>query len=204
MVDSRYFIGITFHAKSGQAYKVNSFRRRYDPRFGQNAHLHMGIVPSFEIGSKNLEGLISDLQDDLDSYFCAEPTLDIVFTNFDVFLGGKSNFLYLKGRCPIDLIHAQEGCVELCQKYGNIVKEGGKQEVDFRPIMPIGRFVASHQLHFAIETLKREFEFPFSLKATGISLFEKHPIIGWVVKRELHSFEAGTQDQFSESVLIEA
>lgn len=188
-----YFIGLTFDQGSIHQQKIESFRRRFDSKFGKAQTLQLTILPPFEIDFKNKEdenNFIEEVSELLEGHFMGIEEISQIEFNGITFGSGKNGSLSLTPMISPDFLYAQESLYSLLRDYG--VKFKKTRDV-LSSILPIGRFENGTLLESAIEVAKTEFATPFVINASGLVLFEKTPR-EWKIINNLYDFEV--RDQF--------
>lgn len=183
-----YFIGLTFDQGSIHQQKIESFRRRFDSKFGKAQTLQLTILPPFEIEFKNKEeenNFFEEVSDLLEGHFMGIDEISQVQFNGITFGNGKNGSLALTPIVSPDFLHAQESLYSLLRDYS--VKFKKTKDV-LSAILPIGRFENGSLMGPAIEVAKSEFATPFVMNATGLVLFEKTPK-EWKIINNLYDFE---------------
>ena len=187
-----YFLGLTFHQNFVQFKKIDSFRRQFDPHYNHCKLLQMTILPPFELpqvahqkqARRGIENLSQILSDDLDSvFFGQEHLVRLDFDQLD-FSFSKKPMIYLKAKLPEELIYAQEALAHSLEDWEVKFKRRGKKF--YETVLPIGRPKRESVLRQAVATARSDFDFPLSLYASGVVLFEKLPGHWPVVKRIYH------------------
>ena len=200
----QFFVGLTFFQNYLHFKKIDSYRKRFDHKYGRSHMLQMTLLPPFVMEDKfskglELDELVEHLHDEIENNFIGhEPNLDIHFTGFD-FKTGRSSVLFLTPQMPDDLYHCQERILETVRDSEGSFKKrkglGKKMENGLHTFLPIGRFLDTSLLEAAIETAKVEFNQPFQLQAKDIILFEKMPG-QWIPRKNLFTFSQGPDNLY--------
>jgi hypothetical protein len=183
-----YFIGLTFDPGPIHHQKIESFRARFDSKFGKAKTLQLTILPPFSIDFKNKKEeseFIEEISDLLDSHLMGLMDIAQVQFNGMTFTMGNSGSLALTPMISPDFLHVQESLYSVLQDYGVKFK---KTKDILTSILPIARVEHVGMLESAIEVAKVEFSSPFVLVAESIVLFEKTPR-EWKNKNNLYDFE---------------
>ena len=183
-----YFIGLTFDQSSIHHQKIESFRSRFDSKFGKAQTVQLTILPPFEIEFKNKdeeENFIEEVADLLEGHFMGIEEISQMEFNGLTFSSGKSGSLSLTPIISPDFLYAQESLYSLLRDYG--VKFKKTKDV-LTSILPIGRLEHGADLEGALEVARIEFASPFVLNANSLVLFEKTPRV-WMIRNNLYDFE---------------
>ncbi len=182
-----YFIGLTFDPSSVHHTKIESFRQRFDSKFGKAEKLQLTILPPFSIDFHNkdeADEFVEDLADLLEGHLYGLEEASQTEFNGITFTMGKKGVLALTPIISSDLLHCQESLYFYLKESGVKFK---KSKGAFNPILPIGRFDYMDSLETAIEVAKVEFSSPFVMNALSFVLFEKTPQ-EWKIKNNLYDF----------------
>lgn len=189
-----FFIGLTFHPHFLQFKKIDSFRKRFDFKYGKSSILQMTLLPPFRLeGSPRMgiEEVIEHIEDELEGHLLGLDDLHSVdFNGFD-FKTGRTGVIFLKPTLPIDLFHCQENLLETLKHSGAAFKKQKSPmptgSDDLQTFLPIGRFWNHDSMAVAIEKAKVEFSAPFRLPMKDVILFQKVPG-QWLAKKKLFTF----------------
>jgi len=184
-----FFIGLTFDTSSIHHTKIESFRKRFDPKHQKGDQLQLTLMPSFNIDFTKSEDFINfteELSDLLDSHLIGLDEVSQIEFNGITFSMGKKGLLALTPIISPDLLHCQESIFYFLKQSGARFK---KSKSAFNPLLPIGRFDYPDLLESAIETAKIEFSSPFVMNGISFVLFEKSPQ-QWVAKTKLYDFDS--------------
>lgn len=183
-----YFIGLTFDPSSIHQQKIESFRQRFDSKFGKNNQLQLTLLPPFSVEFKNKEtenDFLFELSELLEGHLHGLTEISQIEFNGITFSMGKNGSLALTPIISPDILYCQESLYFFLKEYGVKFK---KTKSDLRPLLQIGRFEQSLLLESAIEIAKVEFSSPFVMEATSFVLFEKTPRV-WSNNFNLYDFE---------------
>lgn len=183
-----YFIGLTFDPSSIHHNKIESFRQRFDSKYGKASKLQLTILPPFTIDFHNndeAQEFVEDLSDLLEGHLHGIAEASQVEFNGITFSMGKKGVLALTPITSPDLLHCQESLYFYLKEYGAKFK---KTKNAFNPILPVGRFDFIESFETAIEVAKLEFSSPFVMNAQSFVLFEKTPQ-EWKNKNNLYDFD---------------
>ncbi len=183
-----YFIGLTFDTSSVHYAKIESFRKRFDSKYGIGGALQLTLLPPFSIDFINndeINNFTDELSDLLEGHLYGLDEISQVEFNGITFSMGKKGVLSLTPKISPDLMHCQESIYYFLKENGARFK---KTKNTANPLLPIGRFDFIDLLESAIETAKIEFSSPFVLNGVSIVLFEKSPQ-QWIAKNNLFDFD---------------
>lgn len=183
-----YFIGLTFDPGSIHYQKIESFRRRFDKKFGKAQTLQLTILPPFTIDfvkKADEADFIEEVSDLIDSHLMGLEDVSQMQFNGISFSAGKNATVSLTPIISPDFLHAQDSLYSLLKEYG--VKFKQTKDI-LSSILPIGRLENGMLIESAIEVAKVEFSSPFVMEAQGLVLFEKTPR-EWIIKNNLYDFE---------------
>lgn len=183
-----YFLGLTFDPSSIHHTKVESFRRRFDSKFGKNENLQLTLLPPFSIDFSNNhaeEDFVEELQELLEGHLYGLSEISQIEFNGITFSMGKTGVIALTPIISPDIIHCQESLYFFLKEYGVKFKNN---KSTFNPLLPIGRFEHSVLMEASIEMAKSEFSDAFVMDADRFVLFEKTPK-EWKAKNNLFDFE---------------
>jgi len=184
-----YFIGLTFDPGSIHHQKVESFRSRFDTKFGKNENLQLTILPPFSVdfrSNQEAEDFEEELQELLEGHLYGLTEISQIEFNGITFSVGKKGVISLTPIISPDIIHCHESLYFFLKEYG--VKFKNNSSSALKPLLPIGRFDLIDHMGPAIETAKMEFSSPFVMDAMSFVLFEKTPK-EWKAKNNLFDFE---------------
>ena len=183
-----YFIGLTFDPSSVHHNKIESFRQRFDSKYGKAAKMQLTILPPFSIDFHNNDEALEfmeDLSDLLEGHLYGIDEASQIEFNGITFSMGKKGVLALTPIISPDLLHCQESLYFYLKENGAKFK---KSKNAFNPILTIGRFDYIDSFESAIEVAKMEFSSPFVMNALSFVLFEKTPQ-EWKIKNNLYDFD---------------
>ncbi len=171
-MNSKLLLGFTF-CQSNQVQRVNGFRLRFDNKYFSQPNLVMSLMSPFTIDSNDEEKLISDLSDELESFFFGhEENLNLTFSKLDVFSYSKNRILNLAPDIHFDMDHCTESLQEITRSY--IYDRDLKNKTQLNKLfLPLARFKDDVQLELALTQAKREFDLPIDLPLGSVSLFKK-------------------------------
>ncbi len=195
------FIGLTFHQNVFQFKKIDSFRRRFDEKYGRSHILQMTLMPPFRLEDYTFAGLqrfVDEMAEDLEDHLAGlDEPFEVDFNGFD-FQTGRKGMLFLKPSIPVDLFHCQETLQESIKDFGGLFykhKNPGRCSVnDLQTFLPIGRFSDMDLLSLAVDKAQQEFTAPFKLAARDLTLFEKTPG-QWLPRKILFTFPRGVEQR---------
>ncbi|AUN98494.1 hypothetical protein C0V70_10325 [Bacteriovorax stolpii] len=183
-----YFIGLTFDPGSIHYKKIESFRKRFDPKFEKAEVLQLTILPPFSVDFQRKEDetkFVEELTELLEGHLYGLDALSQMEFNGITFSMGKKGVLSLTPIISPDILHCQESLYFFLKEYGvkfNKSKNAGN------PLLPIGRFEFTDSMEATIETAKIEFSSPFVMVAESFVLFLKTPR-EWKNKNNLFDFD---------------
>jgi hypothetical protein len=183
-----FFIGLTFDPSSIHQQKIESFRRRFDSKFGKAQILQLTILPPFTIEFKKKDDeleFLEEVSDLIDGHLMGLENISQLEFNGITFSAGKNGTISLTPIMSPDFLHVQESLYSLLKDYGVKFK---KTKDILSSILPIGRFENGLLMETAIEVAQIEFSSPFVMQALGFVLFEKTPR-EWKNKNNLYDFE---------------
>lgn len=170
-MNTKYFLGLTFYQDNSFARSIENFRKRFDSKYQTNATLHLALVPSFEIETKNKNQLAQELTEELESFFFENTSYqNLNFTGIDVYEYKKNKILYLNPKLSQEMILCQESLSSICKSYHSDREAKINNQKSF---LTIGRFQDPFELHSAIQMAQNEFDEISSLPFQSICLFEK-------------------------------
>lgn len=185
-MQTKLFVGLTFHEDNFFARKIQGFRNRFDEKIQSNPAVHMPLVAPFEIPASGVNQLEQDIADSLEGFFFGDAgTQSVSFTGVDVFTHAKRSLLFLHPAEQTDLLHCEEALIQICQGYVEDRAKGPKKDKKF---VTIGRFHEPTSLHAAMAVAQAEFSDCSELPVKGISLFRKNQGI-WYQQHQLLSLE---------------
>ena len=186
------FIGLTFSEHFLHYKKIDMFRKRFDNKYSKSNILQLSLLPPFELKELTPD-IVESIKDEIEGHLLGlETWRDIEFHGID-FNCDKKGTVFLRPELPLELQYCQQSLWELILDNGGFFKKKRKplistEEVVTKSYLPIGRTKGEEQFEYAVLTAKEEFDLPFVLKASGISLFETVPG-QWLLKEKLLSFE---------------
>ncbi len=186
-MQTKLFVGLTFHEDNSFARKIQSFRGRFDEKVATNPSVHMPLVAPFEVEQVELAGLEQEITEELESFFYGHGgNLSVRFTGVDVYTHGGRSLLHLNPEQQADFLHCEEALVQVCKDH---IGNRDKRPRGDKKFLTIGRFVEPTSLHAAMEVASREFQDCTELPVKGVCLFRKHQGV-WYQQAALHLFEA--------------
>lgn len=188
----KLFVGLTFRADSSLSKKIDSFKRRFDPKYRTHSFLHMSMLAPFEIEAWDLKVLKEELKEELESFFFGhnEP-LKLGFTGVDILQSKKMNMLYLNPSYDANLEHCMELVNDICKAF---IPRNIKYRPNAKQFLPLGKFQAMDPMDAILDVVKSEFNSISELTITGIALYRKRNGV-WSTEEQLMSFEE-TKDSF--------
>lgn len=185
-MNSKLFLGLTFHPDNSFAKTIESFRSRFDSKYQATPYLYLPIVPPFEVPAAEVKKLKGELVEEVESFFFENmENHALKFTGLDVHEYKKQKILYLNPLIEDDLAFLQESLFAICQSY---IAEREKKMKDKKAFLTIGRYSEFIDLHSSIEQARREFEEFTALPYQCICLFSKNNGL-WYREGDLISFE---------------
>jgi hypothetical protein len=181
----KLFVGLTFDEDNHFAKKIQSYRHRYDEKVLTNSSVYMPLISPFEIPVTELQHLREELQEEIESFFDPEQSLDIGFTGINVHTYARRMLLYLNPLEVDDLNFAAESLHEICRHHAQTRDHAPKTDKGF---LTIGRFQDPSSLHAAIAVAQREFADCSSLPLRSVCLFQKNNGV-WYQQNDLHQFQ---------------
>lgn len=188
----KLFVGLTFRADSILSKKIDSFRRRFDPKYRSHSFPHMSMLAPFDIESSNLKNLKEELKEEIESFFFGhDEPLKLGFKGVDVLQNKKHNLLYLNPNYDANLLHCMELVLDICKSF---IPRNIKYKPNPKQFLPLGRFNALDPMDTVLELVKEEFSSNGELTITGVDLFRKKSGV-WNCEESLISFKE-TKDSF--------
>ena len=197
-MNSKLFLGLTFYSDNSFAKNIESYRSRFDSKYGTNPYLHLPIVAPFEIEVTEVKKLKQELIEELESFYFENTKHHVLnFTGMDVHEYKKNKIIYLNPSIEEELSLCQESLLAICQSY---ITDREKKLKDSKTFLTIGRCQESHDLHSSIELARKEFQEFNALPFESICLFSKSNGI-WYREADLISFEKPT-NTFLHSTIV--
>lgn len=188
----KLFVGLTFRADSTLSKKIDSFRRRFDPKYRSHSFPHMSMLAPFDIAPQDIKNLKEELKEEIESFFFGhEESLKLGFKGVDIMQTKKFNMLYLNPNYDANLQHCMELVLDICRAF---VPRNIKYKPNSKQFLPLGRFHALDPMDSIFDLVKEEFSSNSELTIEGITLFRKKNGI-WISEESLFSFEE-TKDSF--------
>ncbi len=190
-MNSKLLLGFTF-CPSNQTQRINGFRLRFDNKYFSQPNLILSLMSPFTIDSNEEEKLISDLTDEIESFFFGhENNITVRFQGLDVFMYGKKKILNLMPSLPFDIEHCTEALSEITKSYiyDRDVRNKNQSNKFF---LPLARFKESFFFEQALEQAKKEFDFPIEAPVASVSLFKKRGE-HWYERASLLDFDNATE-----------
>ena len=182
----KLFVGFTFRDDGNLSRKIDSFRRRFDPKYQSHAFPHMSMLAPFEVMPIDLQNLKEELKEEIDTFFFGhENALKLGFKGVDILQSKKYNLLYLNPHYDATLEHCMELVLDICKSF---IPRNIKYKPNPRQFLPLGKFQSRESLENVIDVIKDEFSVNSEITIEGISLFRKKQGI-WSVESNLISFE---------------
>lgn len=187
----RMFVAFTFHENNTLSRKVESFRKRFDPKFDSKLDPHISLLAPFEIDVVDTNNLVEELQEEVESFFhghSANPKLGIL--GLDMVKVSKEYLLYLNPNFNDDLLHCMEGVQAVCESYipKNVTYQKNKKQ-----FIPVARSYDIESLDLAVQVARDEFNLNSELSIKSISLFEKRFGM-WINVADLMTFEKNAEN----------
>ncbi len=186
-MNTKLFLGLTFHPDNSFAKNIESFRTRYDSKYQTSPYLYLPIIPPFEVLSSEVKKLKGELVEEVESFFFENLTGHALqFTGLDVHEYKKQKILYLNPLIGEELAFLQESLFSICQSY--IADREKKMKDSQKAFLTIGRYSEFLDLHSSIDQARREFQEFTSLPYQSICLFSKNNGM-WYREGDLISFD---------------
>lgn len=164
---TKLFIGFLFDDNQIAASKIRNFRLRFDPKFNQMPHTHLGVVEPFLVDSIKVD-LIESLKEEIETfYFGREEAPMISFKGLDFMQMKKRNILSLMPSFNQELEFFKELLIDVCHHY-----EPQTKIANSKKFITLGRFSSGNNLNKALHFAKREFNLE-QMKGNSIWLFKK-------------------------------
>lgn len=188
----KLFVGLTFRTDSSLSKKIDSFRRRFDPKYRTHSFPHMSMLAPFDIEARDLKTIKEELKEEVESFFFGhDEPLKLGFKGVDILQTKKFNLLYLNPDYDANLQHCMELVYDICRAF---IPRNLKYKPNPKQFLPLGRFQSIDPLDDIFTLVKEEFSSNSELTITGITLFrKKHGV--WTTEEEIISFEE-TKDSF--------
>lgn len=188
----KLFVGLTFRTDSSLSKKIESFRRRFDPKYRSHSFPHMSMLAPFDIEGRDLAGLKEELKEEIESFFFGhDEPLRLGFTGVDILQNKKFNVLYLNPAYDANLDHCMELVHDICKAF---IPRNIKYKPNPKQFLPLGKFQAIDPMDAILDVVKDEFSSNSELTITGISLYRKKNGV-WSSEEQLISFNE-TKDSF--------
>ena len=188
----KLFVGLTFRADSSLSKKIDSFRRRFDPKYRSHSFPHMSMLAPFDIEARDLASLKEELKEEIESFFFGhDEPFRLGFTGVDILQSKKFNVLYLNPAYSANLDHCMELVHDICRVF---IPRNIKYKPNPKQFLPLGKFQAMDPMDAILDVVKDEFSSNSELTITGISLYRKKNGI-WSEEESLISFDE-TKDSF--------
>jgi hypothetical protein len=192
------FFGAVFDSKSVHCQKIESFKKRFDPKHRSSFPLQLSLLPPFKIDFKHpdeFKEFLLALEDIIEDHLIGGPDSFQLEFNGITFHTGKKEILGLTPKISYDFEHLKESIYEYLKGEGVRFKRPSGPKI----FLPIGRFENNFQLEAAVEMAKIEFSGPFVLDITEIALFEKN-LFEWNYRANLAKFKKGQNGEFLEKL----
>lgn len=182
----KLFVGLTFRADSTLSKKIDSFRRRFDPKYRSHAFPHMSMLAPFDVMEQDVNALKEELKEEIESFFFGHTeSVKLGFKGVDILQTKKFNMLYLNPNYDATLEHCMELVLDICRSF---IPRNIKYKPNPKQFLPLGRFNALDPMDAVFDLVKEEFSSNSELSIEGITLFRKKNGI-WVSEDQLISFE---------------
>lgn len=195
------FIGLVFDSNSEHYKKIDSFKKRFDPKYIQAPLVQLTILPPFEIEFTRLEYLKrfkSDINEIIDGHLMGLGSISQIEFNGITFTMGKKGLLGLTPKLSLDFDHLKESLYDFLKEEGAKFK---KLKSNTNLILPIGRFDYPEQLEEAIDIAKLEFSSPFMMNAKQFVLFERSFFI-WTYNESIYEFQHNQHFNFVNNLWV--
>lgn len=196
------FIGLVFDPNHLSSQKINSYRKRYDPKFLKGSHLQLTLLPPFSFSNDSrhrYQDFVQDLKDLFDGHLHGLTNIsNIEFHGID-FITGKKSLIGLSPKMPIDLVHCQDALKDILVEHdahfknpksvkahtSKMEKIGDADSLTLQSFLTIGRFGYPDEMETGLEIAKQEFPQAFTLPVVDICLFKNLPH-QWVIQESLY------------------
>lgn len=206
------FIGLVFDPNHLSSQKINSYRKRYDPKFYKGSHLQLTLIAPFSFphdSRHRYQDFVQDIKDLFDGHLHGLNNFsNIEFHGID-FIAGKKSLIGLSPKLPIDLVHCQEALKDILLEHevsfknpksvkahtSRMEKIGDADSQTLKSFLTIGRFGFPDEMESGLEIAKQEFQEAFTLPVMDICLFKNLPQ-QWVIEESLYKVKplAGSSD----------
>lgn len=184
----KYLLGLNFDEQMPEAYRLQTYRSRFDSKFSTESQLKLALLPPFEMDFRSISKYEEKFEEDAESYLLGVDLQEgMTFKEVDVFQG-KKKILYAKPEIPEDLLYFQEGLDEFLLEVSKGYRRNLLKKVNRRKLfLPLGRFTDNSTMNFALDLAAMEIGFPLNLRPRQLILWEKS-YSGWKVHNILHEF----------------
>ncbi len=190
-LNDKLFVALTFKNDSSLSRKIDGFRRRFDPKYHFHSFPHMSLLAPFETRSDDTENLISELKEELESFFYGYDPLKMAFTGVHIHTHKRKNIVFLNPSYSADLEFCLESVQNICTSF---MPSNIKYKPNPKQFLPLGEFQSKESLDLMFESIRDEFTNMGELTVSGVSVFQKRAGI-WTEKENLISFDS-CEDKF--------
>lgn len=164
---TKLFIGFLFDDNQIASTKIRNFRLRFDPKFKEMPHTHLGVVEPFECESINAD-MVESLKEEIETFYFQQKEAPMLgFKGLDFMQMKKRNILSLMPSFDQEVEFLKELLIDVCHYY-----EPKQKIQNSKKFITLGRFHTGNNLNKALHFAKREFN-DEQMKGNSIWLFKK-------------------------------
>lgn len=193
---TKYFVALKFKNDSALYRTIDSFKKRFDPKYNSSSFPNMSMLAPFLINSKSELTLIETLKEEIQTFFYGhEGAMKLDFSGIDIMKHSKNHMLFLNPKNEDNMGYCIDLVQSICEGF---IPQSIKYKQNKKQLMQLGIFKNSRDLYIALEDLKEQSLTNVGMKVDSIVLMKKSNE-NWHIQDNLYKFE----DKFDELLQIQ-
>lgn len=183
---NKYYVALKFKNDSSLYRTIDSFKKRFDPKYKSISFPNMSMLAPFLMDQRNEETLIETLKEETATFFFGhESALRLKFSGIDIVKHHKKQYLFLNPINHEDMQYCIELVQSICESFfpKNIGYKKNKKQ-----LLQLASFIDSKELYNALEDIKQQNISGVEIKVDSIVLLKKSHGT-WNVRDEIFKFE---------------
>ncbi len=166
----KIYVGLSFNPQNSDVRRMQSFRRRYDPKYLNSQILSLPLMPALELSSSEEEHFKELVTDEAENFFYGQDAQEeIALPGLSFERWKREHLLYLRPELSSSVTHFSEALSDLSKQMHLGVSKAKVRP----PFLLLGRFNRSEDLKGRLLLAQKELSPPFSLPISRLCLFKK-------------------------------
>lgn len=193
---TKYFVALKFKNDSALYRTIDSFKKRFDPKYKSDSFPNMSMLAPFLMDAKNELTLIETLKEETQTFFYGhEGAMKLDFSGIEIGKYSKSHLLFLNPKNEDNMGYCIDLVQSICESF---IPKNVNYKQNKKQLMQLGSFKSSSELYFALQDLKEQSLTQLGMKVDSIVLMKKSNS-NWQTRDNLFKFE----DKFDELLQIQ-